>query len=579
MSYSAYLEEHVQTQLTKAIAAATLQNPKDAVDFIGQYLLKIVDDDAKSKQIAEVHANWAKEDEALEIQRKEQALIVQQKEEAEKAKLSAEEQFYVELKQSGSKTKAMQSWSEFVATKTNSASVYIGAQCQVKQEDEDVNAVLYNAISSKADRYLLQSTLIQSETKGVVFELLKEEEPAEDAEEEEDEDEENAAKKKEEPPKPRRRIHIENVLLPNAHSDKLHFFKYPKVGSFLAFESTVRSYLNAEALTAPLRPQWPRPLEEVLAEEKAKEEAEKLAKAKEAEAAAEAAAADDAEKPKDDEEADDEADKADAEEDNDDEEEEKQEVAPDPPQTTLRMVVSMDTLGDAQQYSDATVQWVDDNVAKLEEILTAIDVAQFLKQRQFEEAFAAKLTEYNETGKEAIDAKMGVIDAENAANGEELKEFKKAAYAVEATQPIWSLIGDHVMKPEQPAFGRIVAAFAKLFEDGAERTLSLISSDLTQCEVISDAAWDQSLAVLSQISAELVNGYNVTALASFDEALFDRLLEGIVAEDIGAEGVAVMMTILFQFVDATNKLWKFSEAEKEKADNPEPAEEAEEDAE
>jgi len=428
-------------------------------------------------------------------------------------------------------------------------------------------------VSSKADQYLLQSTLIQSETKGVVFELLKEEEPAEDAEEEEDEDEENAAKKKEEPPKPRRRIHIENVLLPNAHSDKLHFFKYPKVGSFLAFESTVRSYLNAEALQAPLRPQWPRPLEEVLAEEKAKEDAEKLAKAKEAEA--EAAGAEDAEKPKEDEE----ADEPEKDEDEDNEEDEKQEVPPDPPQTAIRMVVSLDTLGDAQQYSDETVQWVDENVAKLEQILSAIDVAQFLKQRQFEVAFAAKLTEYTDTGKEAIDAKVAAIEAENAESAEELKEFKKAAYAVEATQPIWSLIGGHVMKPEQPSFGRIVAAFTKLFEDGAERKVSLISSDLTQCEVMSDAAWDQSLAVLPQISAELVNGYNVTELASFDEALFDRLLDGIVAEDIGAEGVAAMMTILFQFVDATNKLWKFSEAEKKKQDNPEPAEEPEEDAE
>merc|ERR1712129_376983 len=128
-------------------------------------------------------------------------------------------------------------------------------------------------------------------------------------------------------------------------------------------------------------------------------------------------------------------------------------------------------------------------------------------------------------------------------------------------------------KPEQTSFGRIIAAFAKLFDNGADRALSLISSDLTQCEVISDAAWDQSRAVLMQISAELVNGYNVTELASFDEALFDRLLDGIVAEDIGAEGVAVMMTTLFQFVDATNKLWKFTEAEKKKPVEPEPAEE------
>merc|ERR1719420_1756094 len=97
MSYSAYLEEHVQAQLTKAIAAATLQNPKDAVDFIGQFLLKIVEEDAKSKETAEIHASWAKEDQQLEVQRKEQDLIVQQKADAQKAKLTEEEQFDVGL--------------------------------------------------------------------------------------------------------------------------------------------------------------------------------------------------------------------------------------------------------------------------------------------------------------------------------------------------------------------------------------------------------------------------------------------------------------------------------------------------
>ena len=49
--YSAYLEEHVQTELTKAISEATIQNPKDAVDFIGNYLIKIVEDDSKSKEV------------------------------------------------------------------------------------------------------------------------------------------------------------------------------------------------------------------------------------------------------------------------------------------------------------------------------------------------------------------------------------------------------------------------------------------------------------------------------------------------------------------------------------------------
>ena len=49
--YSAYLEDHVQLELTKAITEATIQNPKDPVDFIASYLLKIVRDNAKSKEV------------------------------------------------------------------------------------------------------------------------------------------------------------------------------------------------------------------------------------------------------------------------------------------------------------------------------------------------------------------------------------------------------------------------------------------------------------------------------------------------------------------------------------------------
>merc|ERR1712048_1544945 len=120
----------------------------------------------------------------------------------------------------------------------------------------------------------MNTTYVQPETKGVVFDLLKEEENEDDENEDQDDD---VDKKEDTSPKPRENIHIKNVLLSNPYRDRLHFFKYPKVGSFLAFQSSVKSYLNTEAIQAQLRPQWPRPIEEIIAEQKEKEEAEKKA--------------------------------------------------------------------------------------------------------------------------------------------------------------------------------------------------------------------------------------------------------------------------------------------------------------
>ena len=137
---------------------------------------------------------------------------------------------------------------------------------------------------------------------------------------------------------------------------------------------------------------------------------------------------------------------------------------------------------------------------------------------------------------------------------------------VEATQPIWTLLGDHAMKPEESVFCRIIAAFTKMF-DNAQR-VTLITNELTQFSVISDAAWDQCLHVLERVSQEEVNGFNPSEETHFDLALYEKLIDGVVAEDIGSEGAAIIMTFLFEYVDAACKLFKFTEAEKNKPVEP-----------
>merc|ERR1712019_244231 len=124
----------------------------------------------------------------------------------------------------------------------------------------------------------------------------------------------------------------------------------------------------------------PRPIEEIIAEQKEKEEAEKKAH-QDAEAEAnndDTAKEDDAKNPK-------EEDTEEPEENNEeDEEKEAEELPPDPTQITTKYVISMDTLGDAQLYSKATVEWIDQNISKLEQALMRIDLNQYLKQREFE---------------------------------------------------------------------------------------------------------------------------------------------------------------------------------------------------
>jgi len=576
MAYSAYLDEHIQGHLTTAIAEASIRNPKDAVDFIANFLLKIVDDDASSKKKKEIRAVWEAEDRELELQRQHKLMAKLKVEEEAQQSKSQETAFYRQLASCSCKTEALQLWADFVAERTRSKSVYIGSPCTLKQDDDEVNALLYNAVSNEEDDYLLRTAFTQSETKGVVFDLLKPEEN-EDAEEEDNEEDDNAVKK-EEAPKPRRQIHIDNVLFPNPYSERLHYFKYPKVGSFLSMAATVKSYLNPEAILAPLRPQWPRPIEEVEAEEKAKAEAEKKAKEEADKAAAEESAAggDDQEpKEENDNEAQPEAAAEDQEEDGNEEEPEEKEVIPDPPQTDCHYVVSMDTLGDEQLYDDDMVQWVDQSISKLETTLMSIDVKEFLKQRDHGTEMTTKLTEYTETMKAEIDAKVQEMETENESKPEEVKTFTKSAYVVETTQPIWGLLGDHAMKPKESIFCRIIAAFTKMFD--SRQQITLITNELTQFTVISDAAWDQCLQILMRISPEQVSGFNPSEEPAFELGLYEKLIDGITSEEIGSEGSAIMMAILFDFVDAACKLFKFTEAEKNKPAEDPPAEPVEED--
>merc|ERR1712190_277170 len=108
----------------------------------------------------------------------------------------------------------------------------------------------------------------------------------------------------------------------------------------------------------------------------------------------------------------------------DEEEKEAEELPPDPTQITTKYVISMDTLGDAQLYNKETIEWIDQNISKLEQSLMKIDLNQYLKQREFEENLKLKLDEYEQKTKDEMEAKLAEIEKENEENADEIKAFK-----------------------------------------------------------------------------------------------------------------------------------------------------------
>eukprot|EP01083_Nonionella_stella_P140188 429296_1 len=186
------------------------------------------------------------------------------------------------------------------------------------------------------------------------------------------------------------------------------------------------------------------------------------------------------------------------------------------------------------------------------------------------------MTEYQEKIKGEIETKWTEIEKENESNAELITLYKKRQYSMEATQSIWSLIANHCMKPQQSSFCRIIVAFGKLFDD--EQKMCLINNELSQFEEISNAAWNQCINNINDITSEKVSGCDPTTIESFDVLLFDKLLNGIVAEEIGTEGFAIVVAMIYEFVDSVYKLYKYTEEQKQKENEPVNEEEKEADA-
>ena len=96
--FAKYLDENITDALTSAIADATINNAQDPVDYIGRYLLKILDDqkqnkikNEKKKKLYDEHQKILNE---INIQNNKKQEILNQKNE----KIENENKFFDELK-------------------------------------------------------------------------------------------------------------------------------------------------------------------------------------------------------------------------------------------------------------------------------------------------------------------------------------------------------------------------------------------------------------------------------------------------------------------------------------------------
>lgn len=291
---AAYLKEHVGGALSQALSQVVIDQPDDAIDFIGNFLVQYADvqqakadEELRRTKIAEAQAAQQARDEA---RAKTEAEAAQQL--ADQA--ASDDAMFAVLEAAESKLNApvdgvvnaglgdeidayvggvLNSFVEHIRSRVGATSCYIG-ELRTVPADADNGGAQYvrYTYATPQDKFLIGQKLVAPEggddeevvpESGVTFQLFK---PVEEEEEEPvPEDGEEPAPR---PPKPPPTVNVANVL----RDERIKYFRFPKLGAYLAslvkFQSSVHEEsLNPEHLTAS---PYPEPAE---GEEAAEDEA------------------------------------------------------------------------------------------------------------------------------------------------------------------------------------------------------------------------------------------------------------------------------------------------------------------
>eukprot|EP01083_Nonionella_stella_P260230 887568_1 len=381
-----FLKENVGTTLATGLAEVVRNNPDDPVDFLSRWLLKQVSDHADSEKQKIDDVENAKLDAEIE---REDLEALKLKDEVEKATAKTEKddaEFEEYVKKASDQDELLDRWVSYIQNRIAATAVYIAdydttvEPVEPPDEDEEnaggdgdgdepaeeelPGTLKYRAAWPEDHKFMLEEQL--GRKYGVSHDLFQDEPKEEEEEEAEDGGDEAA---NEEITPLRRQIYAANILQSDL-SDRIHFFRSPRPGAFLAVRAEYDSLLNEEALVAELPPDFAKTADELAADAVAKEAAAK-------EAAAAAA---------------DEGDEADAAP-----PEEAADAAADavepPPTKSMQLAVGMDTLGQNRPFTDGQIALVTRSLSLLESALARIDKVMFLTERAHRTRFLESQTD------------------------------------------------------------------------------------------------------------------------------------------------------------------------------------------
>lgn len=275
-----YLKKTVGDALSEGMARVVAQQPADAVDFLGRFLVNFAN--VKEQELEAAKAK-AKQEQEVAIQlelRLQQQKLAEEARKQEEALAKARADIINGLKTSD---KVDISYIKNVITYLQDAigatAVYVARRdtiegaaplVEVNDDGEEVevsNIILkYLAVSPQSQDFILNQSLRENE--GITHQVFKKPEPEE--EEDEEEDPENPKPPK---PVPKAGLFVDNVL----GTANVKYFATPKLGSYFAVDIPVESYLHGDNQTEDIIGMYKSWLEakEKRAEEEAERQAEK----------------------------------------------------------------------------------------------------------------------------------------------------------------------------------------------------------------------------------------------------------------------------------------------------------------
>jgi len=252
----AYIKrDDIGVVIAKGLAKTYVSQPNDPVDFLAKWLLNFSNVKTEANNILESKQKMQELKDRKDLE--EQHLVKEQEEElkTEKETKAKVDEFKDKVNTAEDLSDLLQDFAVYLQNCTGATGVYIGKLIKPNKkitdddddkahEDEEATEIIQYIHATPDHDFLIEKTL--SPDQGLTHEVFKPEEPKEEDNEAEPpkEGEGEGDQEPKEPPKvvPQHKYVPEVVRDPN-----IHYFKVPRLGSYLAVELKYNSCLNEEA--------------------------------------------------------------------------------------------------------------------------------------------------------------------------------------------------------------------------------------------------------------------------------------------------------------------------------------------